>query len=399
MQKIVNLLRGSVRLSVEGAYPEQFLNLCAQNRLAFWGVTLVSPHQLELMVARQHARRAQGLGQGADCAVTLAENRGLPAFLLRFRRRYGFLAGLMLSLLAVCVLSQFVLNIEVSGNENLSTAQILSDLRLVGVRPGAYGPGIDLAMAGQRMLQQNGDLAWCAINLRGTVAQVLVRERLPHPKPANTGQTGDVRAQAGGIITHMEVLEGEPTCKVGDVVLAGDILITGNIHMEPPPYSNIDLGWRQVRAQGRVYARTWRTLRGSLPLQATTKTYTGAEQQRFSAEILGIRVNFYRNAGISFAKYDKIEQVYSVPTSGGRQLPFFLRREILREYTPASAEIDRDGGIEMLSCQLAKALQVQLEGGEQVSATYSAQERDGVLTVTLRAECKEEIGKFVAAGE
>ena len=34
--QIVNLLRGSVRLEVTGAFPERFLNLCAQRGAAFW---------------------------------------------------------------------------------------------------------------------------------------------------------------------------------------------------------------------------------------------------------------------------------------------------------------------------------------------------------------------------
>ena len=38
VRQIVNLLRGSVELEVQGAFPERFLNLCAQRGVAFWGV-------------------------------------------------------------------------------------------------------------------------------------------------------------------------------------------------------------------------------------------------------------------------------------------------------------------------------------------------------------------------
>ena len=36
--RLVNALRGSVRLEVEGAFPERFLNLCAQRGILFWNV-------------------------------------------------------------------------------------------------------------------------------------------------------------------------------------------------------------------------------------------------------------------------------------------------------------------------------------------------------------------------
>ncbi|MEG1857827.1 MAG: sporulation protein YqfD, partial [Pseudoflavonifractor sp.] len=288
MQKIINFLRGSVGLEITGAFPERYLNLCAQNRVSFWGVERCSGQVLRLTVARQNLRQAYALGERAECAVTETAARGVPAFLVRFRRRYALLAGLACSLLTVCIFSQFVLTVEVTGNVTVPTAQILGELQRAGVRPGVYGPGIDLAEVGQLMPLRMQELSWCAVNLRGTVAEVLVRERVKKPKLADESRLGNVVAEAPGIITKMEVLEGEPSCKPGDTVLAGEVLIAGNIHMEAPAYSNTDLGWRQVQAQGRIYARTWRTLQAKIPMHATVKVPTGAEITRWSGEVLGL---------------------------------------------------------------------------------------------------------------
>ena len=38
LKRMVNALRGSVRLEVSGAFPERFLNLCAQRGIVFWNV-------------------------------------------------------------------------------------------------------------------------------------------------------------------------------------------------------------------------------------------------------------------------------------------------------------------------------------------------------------------------
>ena len=57
MQFIVNFLRGSVSFTVTGAFPERFLNLCAQNGVGFWGLTWLDAHTLSLRVARRDARR------------------------------------------------------------------------------------------------------------------------------------------------------------------------------------------------------------------------------------------------------------------------------------------------------------------------------------------------------
>ena len=46
LKRMVNALRGSVRLEVSGAFPERFLNLCAQRGIVFWNVEwLEATHQ------------------------------------------------------------------------------------------------------------------------------------------------------------------------------------------------------------------------------------------------------------------------------------------------------------------------------------------------------------------
>ena len=92
--------------------------------------------------------------------LQVERSRGLPAFLGRFRTRYAFLVGLTLSLCAVSFLSRFVLTIQVTGNQEIPTAVILSQLRQQGIRPGVYGPAIDRTQAAQEAVLALDGLAW-----------------------------------------------------------------------------------------------------------------------------------------------------------------------------------------------------------------------------------------------
>ena len=168
LKRTVNFLRGSVRLEVAGPFPERFLNLCAQNGVPFWGVEWVDQTCLRLNVTRRGSSRAVELAQRVGCTATHARHAGIPYFLERFRRRYALLAGLALSLAAVCVLSRFVLTIDVQGNQTVPTAKILSELRRQGLRPGVYGPGLDQGLLVQETLIQLPELSWMAVNLHGT---------------------------------------------------------------------------------------------------------------------------------------------------------------------------------------------------------------------------------------
>ena len=113
VRQIVNLLRGSVELEVQGAFPERFLNLCAQRGVAFWGVDWPDSHTRRLTVAGPDRAGLEELGERTMCTVTRRRRRGLPPFLLGFRHRYALLAGLCLALLVTVVLSRFVLVVEV----------------------------------------------------------------------------------------------------------------------------------------------------------------------------------------------------------------------------------------------------------------------------------------------
>ena len=398
MRRLINFMRGSARLEAEGPFPERLLNLCAQRGVLFWNVEWLSPTRLRLTVVRRDRERAMALGEKALCTVTLAAQVGVPAFLARFRRRYALLVGLTLSLLAVCVLSQFVLTIDVSGNQQVSTAEILTELRRQGLRPGVYGPGLDETTIGHKALIALPELSWLSINLHGTRAEVLVREALPQPEVVDETQVGSVVARASGIITRMEVLSGQAQVATGDTVLEGETLISSTVDLTGPVYSGSELiGQMQVRADGKIYARTWRTLTAWLPLQAQVKCYTGEEQSRWSFTLLGQRIEIYGKSGISFPEYDKISRTWTLTLPGGREMPLAVQREVCRAYTTQTVTINRQAAQDLTKQRLLEALEQALEAGQGqvVSTDFSLREEGELLQVTLQAECTEEIGRFV----
>ena len=72
-----------------------------------------------------------------------------------------------------------------------------------------------------------------------------------------------------------------------------------------------------------------------------------------------------------------------------------MQRETCRAYETESLALEPDAARAMLERRLMEALEEAVGEGEIVSAEPTAEQKDGGLTVTLRAECREEIGKFV----
>ena len=395
MQNWINFLRGSLLVEVTGAFPERFLNLCAQGGVAFWALKLPDPYTLQLRIARKETGKVTELAHRVGCEIRTLEHAGLPHFLRRFRRRYALLLGFVLALCAVTVLSRFVLTVDVSGNETVPTARILEELRRLGVRPGVYGPSIDENLVCNEALLHLEELSWMAVNLHGTRAEVLVAERTRKPEVVNEKIPAHIVADASGIITKMRVLNGQAKFHVGDTVVEGDILISGIMDLEEPQYSTVDMGTLTVRSEGIVQARTWRTLTAVIPLETTVKVYTGEETTLRSLTFFSRRLQFYKNCGISYERYDKIAQTHSLPLPNGGILPVALTREKVREYDLATAPIDPQAAEELLRTQLEQRLNslMAAHDGQVVSTAFSSSQRDGMLTVTLTAECREQIGK------
>ena len=394
--RLVNALRGSVRLEVEGAFPERFLNLCAQRGILFWNVEWMEATRLRLTVTRRGSRQAAALGERTLCTVTPAGRSGMPYFLARFKKRYAFWVGMGLSMAAVCVLSSFVLTIEVKGNTTVPTAQILTELRRQGLGIGTFGPGLDERAVGNKVLLQLPQLSWLSINLYGTRAEVLVREAVEAPELVDAQEYGSVVARASGIVTRVEALTGEAVVKVGDTVLEGETLISGTVHLEGPAYSDKpEIGQMQVRASGRVYARTWRTMAAQLPLEAQVKRYTGEETNLWSVTALGRRTDFFGKGGISFDRYDKISHTWTLTLPGGEEMPLAVQRETCRAYELETLAVEPDAAQAMLKQRLLEALEEAVGEGEIVGTEFAVETADGMLKVTLQAECREEIGTFV----
>ncbi len=396
MQAIINFLRGSVLFTVTGAFPERFLNLCAQAGVGFWDLEWLDPHTLRLRVSRRDARRVGPLAEKVLCEARARRHLGFPYFLAGFRKRYALLLGLALSLAAVCLLSRFVLTIEVSGNKTVSTAAILTELSRQGVRVGAYGPGLDVRRISQESLLRLDGLAWMSINLHGTRAEVLVREKLPEPEVRDESTPANVVAQADGVILDLEVLDGQAAFREGEAVLRGEVVISGTMDLREPEYSAVDAGQRLVHARGNVWARTYRTLTAQIPLEAQVKRYTGEEETQWSLLALGRTVNFFGKGGVFSEGYDKIVETHPLTLPGGRVMPLALRRTEYRAYVTEPAALNAGAARSMLEERLLERLDALIgEDGEVLDTVFTVREEDGMLAVTLRAECREQIGREV----
>lgn len=129
------------------------------------------------------------------------------------------------------------------------------------------------------------DLAWLALNIKGSAAVIEVRERIPAPQVENDTTPRNILASQDGTILSLKVYEGEAAVKKGEAVLKGDLLISSVV-------TNKDLSVSFKHARGVAIAQTRHTVSHTFPFRQKARQYTGVESERYRLSFFGLRIPF-----------------------------------------------------------------------------------------------------------
>ena len=396
MKKWFNLLFGYVVLQVTGEFPERFFNLCAQHRRDFWRLRWLDAHTVQVRVRLVDLEELEELGQRCGCTLEVLSRRGGLAQAQRLSKRWGFMVGLALCLICVGVLSQFVLVVEVVGNEEVPSAVILTELDRLGVRPGVYAPSIAQREVANEALIALPELSFMAINVYGTRVVVQVEEVDERPELLDQSTPADIVAAADGIIEDIQTSAGQAQFVDGDIVAKGEVLISGTIPLYEQNPEKPYAGDLVVHATGTVTARTWRTLEERLPLTVPTKVYDQEETTSYQLKILGLELDFFEKSSIFPEGYGKITRTETLKL-GGYTWPVSWTTTTYRGYTVQEQAVDPQQGEALLKQLLEQRLERLLEEGEGeiLQQDYVTRVEGDTLVVSLVAECREQIGRTV----
>ncbi len=385
MQKAINFVRGSVLVSVKGAYPERFLNLCAVNGIDFWNMEVAEPCEIHIEMTAQNYKQVRRLAKRAMCHLHILKKRGLPFFTKRFKKRRALVAGLFVFCVIAWVFTSFVWIIDIDGFEKLDTAKLSRALSDNGVYIGAYRKNINIAELKNDILIKMPELSHISVNLIGSHAEICARERVSPPEIIPMSEPCDIVAKKGGIITDIVVKSGTAEVARGDTVTEGQLLASG--YMTGRAGSTVI-----THAVADVKARTWTKITSQTPLKTLYKTYTGREKKQYTLILFGKRIKLYFNGGISYIRCDKIIQESDFALSDKIKLPISLETATLREYTLEEAEMPEKEAQELVSYELEK--KIKPEDGEELINSELRAENDGkLLSVTVTAEYITPIGE------
>lgn len=379
-------LEGSALCRVSGAIPAAFLNRCAAAGIPVGDVEPESETQMRVTIPLRALKRARRIALRSQCELTALEKSGARVLGRRLARRWVAAVGALAVFALLAWSKLYIWEIEVTGNKTVFTGAIRGALSDCGVGIGTFWPDLVSDNLRSEVLVRLPQLAWVTVNIHGSRAEVIVRERIPKPAMFDPDEAVDLVAERTGFVTEVRALNGTALVKPGNAVLPGETLIAGGA-------DSVFSGSREVHALGSVTAETYYELYAAAPAQAQVRTQTEKGKTRWAVLVGKNRVNFYRNSSICPDACDKINTIWECRIRGLFTLPLALVRE---RYTPyACTQQDRDKNTlrREMEALLHARLLTAVDGGEIEQETYTCSEADGRLVVCLRARCSENIAK------
>ena len=226
----MNLLKspeGSVTAVLTSADPGWMIEKINEREIPLYHVKKTGELTMSFRCARNSQLKIRKLCEKYGSEVHFQENCDLGWCILSVLRHRVLVTGIIALFLLTWYLPTRVLFVRVEGNVHIPSGQILDAAQSCGIRFGVSGKTVRSERMKNALLEKIPELQWAGINTSGCMATILVRERETEKAQPRSAGVQSIAAVRDGYITSCTVTRGTGICVPGQVVKAGQILISG----------------------------------------------------------------------------------------------------------------------------------------------------------------------------
>lgn len=180
MIKLFRWILGYVKFTFSGGFYENFLTDCFSDGIDIHDVALNDDGfsaYCNIKVYKKLHKYAFKHGG----VVKIRKKYGLPFITGPLKNRIGFFVGMVMFVFLLSFLGSFVWNVEVTGNNRISTATVLSYLENNNLKSGVMWSSVDRDNIAWDMMSDFDDISWVRINKIGTTARIEINETSVKP--------------------------------------------------------------------------------------------------------------------------------------------------------------------------------------------------------------------------
>lgn len=355
--KLLRYLFGYLKVEVKGFAPERFMNLIIKNDVVIWSVNATENGYI-FFTGRKNLLKMKPLLQKTNVKLTVVEKYGFPYLVKKNKRRVFFIAGFLICILFVYIMSMFVWEIKVNGTRQLVAQNILKDIEKEYVKLGTRKKEVDCEGLERQLMKKYDEISWIDCNLNGTTLTVSVEEGTVSDENKKSLEKNDIVALKDAIITKMITREGKPLVKVRDQVKKGDILISGTIYIYND--NNEVLETNYVPADGDIYGESSELYEDKIDAVCYEKKYDKNSKKYYTFFVFNYCITPFKPK-VKSDNADYITQIHKVKLFSDLYLPIGYKKTEIKTYEVVKKTYSKEEAFRILKNNLQKKIQ-ELEG-------------------------------------
>lgn len=378
---------GFVTIEVEGFFIERFLNICRNKNIFLQDLSREMNTYIKVKILKADFKEIRHIAKKTKCKVKIKKKSGIPFVINKYRKRKVFAVAILVIAIFIFIVTKFIWNIEIKGNENIDTEEIKQLVAEYGITEGKLKSEINIEKISNLIRLNRNDIAWIGITLKGTNAIIEIEEVIEKPEIIEKDKICNIVATEDAIISKIIVQNGTARVSVGDEVKKGDLLVEGIME---GTYAES----RKVHAEATVLGKiTYEKEKKEAFLQSE-KIKTGKTEEKIEICINNFKINF--NKGVSkFEKYDTITTNNKLKIFSDFYFPISLKKYTNLEYEIIQKEYSE----EELKEKIINSLEMEIESEYEISKyeeKYKKREiytniESGEMTVKVVYEIQKEI--------
>lgn len=313
INKLLRYCNGLVYIKISGERFTDFINKALKENIVFYNTRKTNEEFLAEVSIKDFYRLRRN-ARDSGVRIKIRTRYGFPFVAARWLRRKGLLAGTLVFLISILIVSQFVLTISVEGNDSIPSEQIAAKAQELGIQKWVYMNKIDPDQLGTKMLENMPELAWISIEKRGTEIKIRVAEKT---LPERTLLGGDLIAAKTGVVQDLMIIQGQAAVKEGDLVKTGQLLIKGTLSNVNEYTFDLAGSGNEVKkvlvAEGFVRGRVWYSKEVQISQEEDVLVETGQKASGWGIK-KGDRVIMITNEHSPFSASKQESSIYNLPS-------------------------------------------------------------------------------------
>lgn len=220
--------KGTVLIKITGLGSERFINICHHHNIYMKDIVPDNDGYMACLKAKDFLK-LKSIIKTTGVHIKILDKSGFPFVSHKYRKRNAFIIGAFLFIGMLVFMSGFIWRIEINGNLYYSDEMIIDFLHNNDIGIGSNSIIINETALEEKIRQEFNEVIWVSVTSDGTKLSIDVKENITNAMMSEKDIVNDIIATKDGVINSITVRTGTPIVKPGDVVKAGDVLVTSKV--------------------------------------------------------------------------------------------------------------------------------------------------------------------------